>query len=357
MPTNIFISYANEDVEYLRELEAHLSLLKREGTIKTWHLGCVAPGTHWESELRSQLDSAQVVIALISADFFASNQCCEVELQHAAHRAAFGQATLIPILLRACLWKSDSIKHARIFPRSGLPLGSSPNRDEAWTEVAQEVLAAVCRFDEQAELMAQRHRTFFRTPNATNSFSFARVCVNPSDEHWSEATTPLMAHPSPFGTDIGQYVFLRDLFNDETGTLGLSLDVTVMNKSTAPLVLTKIGMEIIAVAHIPEAYGDGTPTKIPKTDLHVLELPNVREMLNSKFPDLGWWEPKGPVVLDLHVSTFLPDPILLPPGTPYRYGFSLANYVTKMPNHSLIRAWALTSDGAATSNRLHIFTS
>ena len=43
----IFCSYAHEDEVWLRKLETHLSLLKRQGLISLWHDRLIVPGTDW----------------------------------------------------------------------------------------------------------------------------------------------------------------------------------------------------------------------------------------------------------------------------------------------------------------------
>lgn len=348
----VFVFYADEDVEYLTELEAHLAPI-----VRTCHLGLVAPRGQWGDDLRTKLEAAQIIVVLLSASLLTSKQCCEVELRHAFNRAAFGQARIIPVMLRPCLWPTEPYTAAPIFPDSGVPLCYWHRRDDAWVDLAGTILETAREFDARENLMAERQRTFFRTPTNCAGFSFVRVCVDSDDDHWGETPTPLIIHPSPFGAGCGQYVFLKDLFYVENDALGLNLDVTIMNQSTVPLVLTKIGIEIIGVAQIPDGYGDGVPTKVRKMDSYVLELPDVRAMLNDKFPGLESWERKGPVTLDLLVPMFLPDPVLIPAMTPYRYGLLLESYTEKMPNHSLIRAWALTSVGDATSTCLDVFTS
>jgi hypothetical protein len=46
-PVTLFLSYADKDEPLRRELEVHLSGLKREGLISTWHDHQIVPGTEW----------------------------------------------------------------------------------------------------------------------------------------------------------------------------------------------------------------------------------------------------------------------------------------------------------------------
>ena len=72
-PIEVFCSYAEADRIWLEKLETHLSLLKRQNLISTWHKHLVLPGTNWEQDSDSHLNSASVILLLISADFLASD--------------------------------------------------------------------------------------------------------------------------------------------------------------------------------------------------------------------------------------------------------------------------------------------
>src|SRR4030095_11231928 len=68
-----FISYSHKD-EFLRaELETHLKLLKRLSLLRTWTDRCIAPGGEWKGQIDDAIDSADLVLLLISADFLASD--------------------------------------------------------------------------------------------------------------------------------------------------------------------------------------------------------------------------------------------------------------------------------------------
>src|SRR5438270_7568217 len=101
----IFCSYANADEVWRQKLETHLSLLQRQGLISFWHDRLIVPGSDWAQAIDTHLETASVILLLVSADFFASDYCYGVEMQRALARQEAGEARVIPILVRAVDWK------------------------------------------------------------------------------------------------------------------------------------------------------------------------------------------------------------------------------------------------------------
>src|SRR5438067_9039767 len=99
-PVEIFCSYAHADERWLRKLETHLSLLKRQGLISLWYDRLIAPGTDWAKDIDMRLETASVILLLVSADFFASDYSYGIEMKRALERQETDQARVIPILVR-----------------------------------------------------------------------------------------------------------------------------------------------------------------------------------------------------------------------------------------------------------------
>src|SRR5437763_265453 len=85
-PLSVFISYAHEDERLRQQLVAHLSLLQREGLVATWYDGQIMPGDVWAREIDKHLETAAIILLLVSSDFLASNYCYEIEMQWALER-------------------------------------------------------------------------------------------------------------------------------------------------------------------------------------------------------------------------------------------------------------------------------
>lgn len=71
----VFFSYAHEDEAWRNELVKHLSLLQRQGVLTSWHDRKITAGTEWAGAIDAHLQSAQIILMLVSADFMASDYC------------------------------------------------------------------------------------------------------------------------------------------------------------------------------------------------------------------------------------------------------------------------------------------
>jgi hypothetical protein len=100
-------SDSNKDQQLRQELEKHLSILKWEGVITSWHKGLIGAGTEWKSEIDRRLQTADIILPLISSDFIASDHNWNVVVQQAMERHKTRTARVIPILLRPTIdnWK------------------------------------------------------------------------------------------------------------------------------------------------------------------------------------------------------------------------------------------------------------
>ncbi|HEY2290821.1 MAG TPA: toll/interleukin-1 receptor domain-containing protein [Thermoanaerobaculia bacterium] len=141
---SVFYSYAHEDEKLMNELEKHLGVLKRMGMITTWHDRKIRPGEVWEGKIDEHLESSQVILLLVSADFVASDYCWEREMVKALQLHALGQTVVIPILLRevAFLDKTPFGK-LQMLPKDARPITRWKRADQAWSEVA-EAIGKVC---------------------------------------------------------------------------------------------------------------------------------------------------------------------------------------------------------------------
>ncbi len=139
----IFFSYAHEDELLRHTLEKHLSNLKAQGLITDWHDRNISAGQEWAHEIDRHLNSAQIILLLISADFTASAYCQSVEMKRAMERHHQQEARVIPIILRACDWKGTAFEKLQALPTDGKPITSWNNPDEAFLNVVEGIRQAL----------------------------------------------------------------------------------------------------------------------------------------------------------------------------------------------------------------------
>ena len=82
----VFISYAREDEVLLKILEGHLAPLQEEGLITLWHDRNISAGTEWEREIDSHLNTAQIILVLVSARFLNTRYRSSIEMKRALER-------------------------------------------------------------------------------------------------------------------------------------------------------------------------------------------------------------------------------------------------------------------------------
>jgi len=142
-PIEVFFSYSHKDEELRGEMAKHLSILKRQGVITGWHDRRITAGDEWAGQIDEHLNSAHLILLLVSADFIASDYCYDLELTRAMERHESGEARVIPVILRPCDWKGAPFGKLQGLPKDLKPVTSWPDRDEAFTNVAQGIRAAV----------------------------------------------------------------------------------------------------------------------------------------------------------------------------------------------------------------------
>jgi TIR domain len=92
----IFYSYAHKDEKYRDDLAASLALMKRQGIIREWYDRDLVPGEQWENKIYGELESADLILLLVSRDLINSDFIWSQELRRAMDRHAAGGARVIP---------------------------------------------------------------------------------------------------------------------------------------------------------------------------------------------------------------------------------------------------------------------
>ncbi len=142
-PARLFISYAREDAELRKQFETHLAALQITGHVDVWSDSDLNPGDTWEEKTNAQLDAADIVVLLVSSDFYASHYAFEVETKRAVEREKQGKTRVIPVVVRACQFETTPLHKYHALPTNLQPVASWVDRDEAWNDVVDGIRRVV----------------------------------------------------------------------------------------------------------------------------------------------------------------------------------------------------------------------
>src|SRR5580658_7195203 len=153
----VFLSYSHKDEELKKELDSHLSALKRLEMIETWNDRQIPTGDEWKKHIDQRLNDADIILLLISSDFLASDYCYQTETLAALDRYRRGSALVIPIVLREVQFRGLPIADLQMLPTDGHPVLSSfwHSRDEAFKNIADGIRTRVEEFLEKRSLEAE----------------------------------------------------------------------------------------------------------------------------------------------------------------------------------------------------------
>ncbi|HMK25124.1 MAG TPA: leucine-rich repeat domain-containing protein [Chitinophagaceae bacterium] len=144
----VFFSYSHKDEIYKNELEKHFTMLKRNGRIETWHDRKILAGENWDNTIKQQLESADIVLLMISSDFLYSDYIWEQELGMIRDRYKKGDdIKAIPIFVRPCDTEGLDFMQLQGAQRDKQSIiqwiSSSPDRDNTYTDIVKEIKGVI----------------------------------------------------------------------------------------------------------------------------------------------------------------------------------------------------------------------
>lgn len=132
----VFVSYSHVDKDLKDRLVKHLRPLEHENLVEVWVDHQIKAGDDWDREIAKKLSTADIVLTLVSIDFINSKYCYDIELEKALEREAEGESTVIPVILRSCLWTKSPLGRLKALPTDGKAVMTWADIDEALTLVA-----------------------------------------------------------------------------------------------------------------------------------------------------------------------------------------------------------------------------
>jgi len=139
----VFFSYSHRDESLRDELEVHLSALKRQDIIDTWHDRRIGSGKEFDSEISQNLEDANIILLLVSPYFIASDYCYDVEMTRALEKHKERTARVIPVILHPCDWHRLPFGKLLATPKDGKAVSKHPNQHDAFLEITLAIRQAV----------------------------------------------------------------------------------------------------------------------------------------------------------------------------------------------------------------------
>jgi formylglycine-generating enzyme required for sulfatase activity len=256
-PVSVFFSYSHRDEELRNELETHLALLKHEGVIEAWHDRKIPLGSEWAEEISENLNTADIILLLVSPDFLASPYCHDVEVVRAMERNEAGSARVIPVILRPCDWRRVPFGKLQALPKGALPVRKWPDRDDAFLDIAEGIRTAA--EDMAAARTARNDAKTDRSPSPEP----------PVELKQSEAPRVLRA-----GETIGPYTLLSVIGRGGFGVVWLAERRSVLASTRFALKIPATGtIDIEAIGEEARLWvqASGHPNVLPIIEANIYD--------------------------------------------------------------------------------------
>ena len=132
---NVFISYSHKNQDEKVEFLTHLSPLKDLYPINIWEDQKIIPGEDYQKEINANIENSDIILLLISADYFNSD-ACKKEKDYAIRLKKQKNIWVIPVILSACAWQDDEeISSMLALPTDGQEISKFDDKNTAWMDV------------------------------------------------------------------------------------------------------------------------------------------------------------------------------------------------------------------------------
>ena len=138
-PLSVFISYSKDDKSYLESFRKYLKPLERKGSIQIWDDTKLKAGEDWKSAIENQLNTADIIIFLVSSDLINTDYVWDVEMKTAFARHERNEVHVVPVILRDCGWLDTDFTRFNALPDKGRPVSTFKTQDDAWLLVYEKL--------------------------------------------------------------------------------------------------------------------------------------------------------------------------------------------------------------------------
>lgn len=136
----LFCAYAKVDEPFQQALAKHLGHLGHDRLPLKWYRRPVITGIDWNSAFDSHMNTASIILVLLSSELFLSDYCYSREMQRACERHTAQEASLILLLLHPVDWQGTPFAQLRLL---SLPVSSAAR----WSPQEEDFSSLVYRID------------------------------------------------------------------------------------------------------------------------------------------------------------------------------------------------------------------
>lgn len=198
----VFISYSHKDEIWKNRLQTQLAVLEMEGLLSVWEDRQIALGDRWYPEIETAINTADVAILLISAEFLTSKFIRGEEIPRLLKRREQEGIRVIPLIIKPCPWKKVAWLNAM--------QGASRDNVELSGLSEHEQDLILCKLAEKTHDLIHVTGSGFssttptipidRLPTVKGGF-FGRVAeLQLLNDAWSSNTTRIIQFIAPGGT-------------------------------------------------------------------------------------------------------------------------------------------------------------
>ncbi len=131
-------------------MKSYLNLLRN---VSVWSDSQILPGDHWEKVTQSELQSADVVLILLSEDALDSEW-----MEKQTRRALKEDKRVVPIIIKPSAWMEKSIyKHLAALPTNGKPVSTFGDREEAYLDITNALTELANDIRDERESQPKHH--------------------------------------------------------------------------------------------------------------------------------------------------------------------------------------------------------
>ncbi len=176
---DLFFSYTHKDEDLRDELEIHLTMLKRQGVIQTWHDRRIIAGEEFDKRINHYLEKSDIVLLLVSPHFLASDYCWDIEIARAMDRHEKNECIVIPVILVPCDWHSAPFGKLQAATQDGKPITKYADKNDAFLEIVKQIKKTITKIQSSSLSLSSKPETFH--PKVQNQSSLSDASVRSSN--------------------------------------------------------------------------------------------------------------------------------------------------------------------------------